>query len=176
MPAANTSEQDGLEEHSADTVLIHMKTEKTNILIGIVLMALAVFVFVASRPFPPRSQFFVEKLAFFLILLTIIFLAQACMRIKKGRKEEKVEDAGSTGISYSQLIITIVCFAIYIGLLIPLIGFMPATFVTLFAIMYILGLRNIPLLAGVTIFLPLILFLVFHLVLRVPLPPGLLFE
>jgi hypothetical protein len=111
-----------------------------------------------------------------LVFLTLLHLIQTFCAIRRKDIEKKIQAADKKQAVYIRLLYTIASFALYIFLFIPVFGFIAGSIITLTSLMYILGLRNIPLLAGVAIGLPLVLFLLFGEILHIPLPEGILFE
>ena len=153
-----------------------MTNKKIDIIIGLILLSLILFVYSQSRSFPPRALYFVDILIFLLLLLTSIYLLDSFLKLKKSIPEKKSASLKETDTDYRRVIISLVCFALYVFVLIPLGGFLAASVITLFLIMYLLGIRSFYILSGITAGLPLLLYLVFQVLLKIPLPVGLLFE
>ncbi|MFZ7103836.1 MAG: tripartite tricarboxylate transporter TctB family protein [Peptococcaceae bacterium] len=154
-----------------------MSRAKIDAFIGVFLLLLSSLIFLFSRSFPPRSQFFVNLLVFILFILTIIYLIQTFFVIRKisnqGNQEDEIEHIKEK--KYKPVFVTIFGIGIYILILIPVAGFIPATVIILFSLMYLLGIRSKSFLIGITLFLPLILFLVFQIFLSIPVPTGLFY-
>jgi len=153
-----------------------MTNKRIDIIIALILLLLILFVYTQSRTFPPRALYFVDRLNFFLLLLTGIYLFDSLLKLKQNVPEKTAEGLNESDTDYRRVIISLVCFALYVFVLIPLVGFLAATVLILFLIMYFLGIRSVSLLSGITVGLPLLLYLVFQVLLKIPLPVGLIFE
>jgi len=167
--------------------------KKSNIIIGILLLALSIFYYLSTRGLPPPSKtenlgsaFFPHLLAIVLALLSLMLIFNAFLfRSPSDQEEEKSAIAGgerleedsftAEGISYKFLLGTIGASILYV-ILLPVIGYVIVTPIFLIGMIRLLGkkqwLHNI----AISILLTVSLYLLFGKMLGVALPPGLFFD
>ncbi|MDI7258510.1 MAG: tripartite tricarboxylate transporter TctB family protein [Thermodesulfobacteriota bacterium] len=167
--------------------------KKSNIIIGIILLALSAFYYYSTRELPPPTK--TENLgsAFFPILLAIVLAFLSLMliintflfRSASDHEEEKAaidggerleEDSFSAErISYKFLIGTMGMSTLYI-ILLPIIGYLIVTPFFLFGLIRFLGMERWLNNIAVSIGLTAVLYLLFARMLGVPLPGGIFFS
>lgn len=167
--------------------------KKSNIVIGIILLALSAFYYLSTRGFPPPTVtenlgagFFPKLLSMLLAFLAImLILGSLFSQSTSGQEGEKAtisggerleEDSFATeGISYKFLLGTIGVSILYV-ILLPVIGYVIVTPLFLIAMIRLLGkkkwLHNI----AISILLTVSLYLLFGKMLGVVLPPGLFLD
>lgn len=152
-----------------------VENNKLDFIISILALGLSLYVFVASRAFPPQSQFFVNIILAFFFGLSVIYFIQSGWKIIKQRKEDGATREKIQLYNY-KVFLTVIGFALYIFVMIPVVGFFPSTVIFAPALTYLLGTRSIPYLVGIAIAFPAVLYVAFVILLRIPLPLGILFS
>ena len=161
--------------------------KKSNIIIGVFLVALSIFYYLSTRGFPPPpvtenlgADFFPKFLAVILALLAMMLILGSLFFQRTSSQEEKKaaisggerleEDSFAVeGISYKFLLGSIGLSFLY-AILLPFVGYLTTTSLFIFCMIRLLGtkqwLRNI----AVSIILTVVLYLLFARILGVPLP------
>jgi len=162
----------------------------TDIIIAVILIIIAFFYHYATRNFPPPSAienlgaaFFPNLLALILVILSILLIIESIL-LERAKKAKTVIDSGERleedsfaveTLSYPHLIGTIVLTGLYI-ILLPPVGYLIVTPIFLIVLIWFLGtvrwLTNIL----CSVLLTIILYILFHTMLGVALPSGLLFS
>lgn len=134
------------------------------------LLALSAAVFVVSSGFPggregdPGAAFFPRFIAAVIALFAIV---QAVRYLRDERTRIHEIDPGTT-----RRLAVVMAFPIAYVLLMPFVGFLVTTIAFLAAFMWYSGARSIPVVAGSSIGITLVLHYVFGVFFRVPLPEG----
>jgi hypothetical protein len=153
---------------------------------AIILIGLALFLYWVQLPYPEGAAFFPKLLIFTLMGLSILLFIFAW--IKKVSSEETVEkketvfeedelDVASRMSKHSltRMGLTMGVSLVYFALM-PLLGYTLATSVFVVILAYILGMRKVYISAPTAAALSISIFVAFKILLKVPLPAGILFK
>ena len=124
--------------------------------------------YATSRKFPQASLFFVNLVAGALLVLNTIYFIKTLL--KPAPKESDKDDTEiERDVNPNRVMIVIGLNLLFIFILIPLVGFYIASIVISFCLMYFLSLRRFTYLFLVPAMLPLTIYIVFDLLLHIPL-------
>lgn len=151
-----------------------MEKNRVDGITGLLLLGLLAFAYYSSRSFPENSQFFVNVVLAFLLVCTLVYVAQTAYRIWQAKKEE-TKDEEKVALINGKILGGMIFFALYIFLAIPVIGFYPATALMTFGLSWFLGSRQKKALALLSVAFPFVLFLIFQVALEIYLPRGMFF-
>lgn len=141
---------------------------KVDLFISGVLYAVFIFLYQSSRNIPGDSLFFVNLSIWALFVLNTLYCLKTIRKsIKTGRHHDVPREF--QWANFKRVWIVIAVNAVYVFVLIPFAGFYLASVVTLFAIMYFLGLRRMSYGILLPTILPLTIYLIFEKLLHIPL-------
>ncbi|HHV58311.1 MAG TPA: tripartite tricarboxylate transporter TctB family protein [Firmicutes bacterium] len=149
--------------------------KKPDIAAGFLALALATYVFFETAHFPPDSvlllgpAFFPRLLAGGLGTLAAALIGMALA----GRSSSTGPEFDFAGGGMRRALLALVGAGVY-TLLLPGLGFVPASILFLIYLMVLLQLKNYVKVLGVSIAVTAAVFFVFHTVLKIALPLGLL--
>ena len=143
-----------------------MVIRKGDLLLSIVLAALSIFVFAESSTFPREAATFPQISSGFLFVLAALLMASSL----KGTKPEP-DAAGSKGFKYANACFLVAGLVAY-ALLLQFLGYIITTSALVFYTIFIMGYRGKKGLIVTTIVSVTLSYLIFHLLLDVPLPES----
>jgi putative tricarboxylic transport membrane protein len=146
-----------------------MSANKSDAVIGALLVLLGVFVLIAARSFPPRTQLYVNLVSLALIVSAAILLAKA-LYAQWYLKGEKGRTLSPDRPLVYLFVLANMCF---VGT-IYLVGFHVAAFLFLLGSTVLLGQKKVLISFLVSGFLVGCLYVIFVIFLKVPLPKGFL--
>ncbi len=102
------------------------------------------------------------------MLSLLLIIVPGGMASKEEREEEEIS------LNYLKVAVMVIIFAVYIFLLIPTIGFLPASIAFLVFFMWYTGVEDWKKIISISIFVPLLFYYIFELWAHVPFPKGIL--
>lgn len=149
---------------------------KANLSISILLIVIAVLTINAASSFPTMvgtdvgAAYFPKMLSFIIIGLSILLFSQSLREPK-----DEQSNSQSESINWKKTTLGILGTIAYTCVF-NYIGFYLSTILFLFAMMWVLGYKKIILATILSIGITLFIYVVFELLLQVPIPQGVLFE
>lgn len=141
--------------------------KKADITLGSIMIGLSLFLFYMIFNLPPKARIYPIFVTSLLLFLSIIHMA---ITLKK--KKEEDGESPFTGIKKRKLIFVTVSSGLYVALM-SLMGYVSST--VLYVFIVLIGFNNSKKLSGlVTIGFAAFIYILFKIVLRVPLPTGFL--
>jgi len=145
-----------------------VKLKYIDLLIGIVSVGIAMYVFIESADFPPPHASQLGAAVFPRILAIFILGLGLWVSASGWQKKEAIL------IHHLKEVVICLCMLILYGVTLKQLGFLVTTPIFIAATLYILRLRNIMNLVLLSLGTTGIIFLIFRLLLAVPLPHGLI--
>lgn len=161
---------------NTDTKAIGQKHIHSDVCISIALIAIGMFFLIEALHFPNDVGYFPIIFSVLMIVTSAFVLMNAVKQTMANRRAIAAGEEIKQAIKKSDFLNMLMSFGIVIAYvaLISLLGFFSATVVFMMGYMYFLKMRNWVVMAGVTLVVNLLIYIVFVTQLRVLLPQGLL--
>ncbi|MBN2657605.1 MAG: tripartite tricarboxylate transporter TctB family protein [Spirochaetales bacterium] len=149
--------------------------KRVNILFGLIGIALGLYVFAVTATFPDDAimkigpGFFPRILAVALVLFCLVLIIQNLAG--KGEKGESGFDIKDPGVHRSALVLLI---TVLYAVIIPFAGFVAASVIYLFILMYLMKLRKWIQMIAVSTGVSFAIYFIFSVLLKIALPQGFL--
>lgn len=146
-----------------------MKSARNDIILSVVLLLVAGFVFIQSSQFPETAARFSRLFAGILAFLTLILLFRSIITIK-GLKESGEDDEEEKSLQdYKNPTLIVIGLLVYVAIL-DTVGYVISTFLISMYVIYILGYRDIKKMSLTSGLGVLVCYVVFKVLLGVRLP------
>lgn len=143
---------------------------KQDMIAGLIVLAIALFAFAFTFEMPGSAPLFPRIASSILFLLGLVLVVTSYTGIRRGRPTDRKPVLAS--VFYNPALTLLIVIAYIIGM--RLLGFYVSSLLMIAGMMYFLGARSVKSIILVTVIVTAVVYLIFTVQLRVPLPRGLL--